>query len=60
MDYDSVQDGAYNTKLDATNALDDDLQDIEPKAYQKSEVQVKDRISMKTKSMKEMEKTEKI
>jgi hypothetical protein len=32
MDYDSMQDKAYNTKLDH-DLTENDLQDIEPKAY---------------------------
>ena len=49
MDYDSMKDGAYNTKLDH-NLTENDLQDIEPKAYQKSEIAVKDKISIKKKT----------
>ena len=43
---------AYNTKLDGTT-LENDLQDIEPKAYQKSEMPAKERNLMKNKTMRE-------
>ena len=59
MDYDSMQDKAYNTKLDH-NLTENDLQDIEPKAYQKSENPVKDKISIKkSKEKSKVEKREK-
>ena len=53
MDYGSVKDGAYNTKLALDSNYQNDLQDIEPKAYQKSELPAKTgRISLKNKKMK--------
>ena len=50
MDYDSIKDGAYNSNL--YSDYQNDLQDIEPKAYQKSELPAKEKISVKAKIIK--------